>query len=257
MKGAEGEEKAAKSCGSRKIPPQAASREENILLSQNSSAPFQGFFSYAFSSLWPGQFSRGDPKKGREKKTHPPLSFLFFIFVFKKNRENEQGKNSREPSLLLVCRRIGYLSARARPASHDKQRQGKKRLLLAAKKKAPRIALLDRERSFSSSFLQYLSQLNSKHLRACSTPARGRRLHRSSGAETKKWRKSRARSGCSFRKWRRRKAKPNQRHRRRRRRLLVFFFCNPNLRLRLLPRRRCSSAACSPRRSRSRSWPQP
>ena len=215
------------------------------------------FLATRFLPFGLGNFLGGIQRRGGKKKTHPPLSFLFFIFVFKKNRENEQGKNSREPSLLLVCRRIGYLSARARPASHDKQRQGKKRLLLAAKKKAPRIALLDRERSFSSSFLQYLSQLNSKHLRACSTPARGRRLHRSSGAETKKWRKSRARSGCSFRKWRRRKAKPNQRHRRRRRRLLVFFFCNPNLRLRLLPRRRCSSAACSPRRSRSRSWPQP
>ena len=215
------------------------------------------FLATRFLPFGLGNFLGGIQRRGGKKNSPPSLIFVFHFRFKKKQRENEQGKNSREPSLLLVCRRIGYLSARARPASHDKQRQGKKRLLLAAKKKAPRIALLDRERSFSSSFLQFLSQLNSKHLRACSTPARGRRLHRSSGAETKKWRKSRARSGCSFRKWRRRKAKPNQRHRRRRRRLLVFFFCNPNLRLRLLPRRRCSSAACSPRRSRSRSWPQP
>jgi hypothetical protein len=78
-----------------KIPPQAASREENILLSQNSSAPFQGFFSYAFSSLWPGQFSRGDPKKGREKKNSPPSLIFVFHFRFqKKQRENEQKKTA-------------------------------------------------------------------------------------------------------------------------------------------------------------------
>jgi len=119
------------------------------------------FLATRFLPFGLGNFLGGIQRRGGKKNAPSSLIFVFHFRFQKKQRENEQEKNSREPSLLLVCRRIGHPSARARPASHDKQRQGKKRLLLVAKKKAPPIALLGEERSFSSSFLQYLSQLNS------------------------------------------------------------------------------------------------
>lgn len=54
------------------------------------------FLATRFLPFGLGNFLGGIQRRGGGKKTHPPLSFLFFIFVFKKNREKTNKKKTAE-----------------------------------------------------------------------------------------------------------------------------------------------------------------